>query len=571
MVVKKLILIGSLLLTPVCLWAQNRYAVVISEIMADPIPAVGLPAYEWIELKNTSAAPVSLQGWRIADASGQSGPLPSFLLQPDSVLIICSSTALSSLLLFGSAVAVSSFPSLDNDGETVVLKTTSGITMHAVQYSASWYQNELKMEGGWSLEMIDPLYPCAGMKNWKASTHPSGGTPGKINSVNGSISDNDAPLLQRAYPTDSTTIQLVFSETLDSSHAANINHYTIDGGININSVSVLPPLFNTVQLKTNSPLSNGMIYTVSATQLKDCAGNTTGNAGMARVGIPEPAEKGDCIINEILFNPRSNAWDYVEGYNRSKKIVDASKLYIANRNSSGMISSLRQLSPGPFLLFPGDYFVVTENAASLAHQYLVKQPDLVFEISSLPSFPDDEGTVVIVNGQGIVTDEVHYRDDWHFKLIADAEGVALERVDPEAASQEAGNWHSAASTAGFGTPTYKNSQYKSAQAFKAILEPDPPFFSPDNDGREDITSIRYKVAAPGYVATIIIFDAAGRPVRHLVRNATLGPEGSWNWDGLDEKGQRLPVGTYIVWAELFDLKGNVQRFKKAVVLARKLN
>jgi len=296
-----------------------------------------------------------------------------------------------------------------------------------------------------------------------------------------------------------------------------------------------------------------------------------GNANNVRVGLPEEAAPGEFIINEILFNPRSNAFDYVEFYNNSNKIFDASKLYIANRNSSGVISSIKVLSAVPFYIFPGDYIVETEDADNLSLQYLVKNPDHVLLISSPPSFPDDEGTVIALNFQGNVVDEVKYKDDWHFKLIDNAEGVALERIDPAGVSQDAANWTSAASTSGYGTPTYKNSQYKLLSSINAVIAVTPKVFSPDNDGRDDIATIQYKVAEPGYIANITIFDASGRPVRNLVRNGTLGLEGYWNWDGLDDKGLKLPIGTYIVFTEIFNLQGKKEKFKNAVVLARKIN
>jgi len=560
-----------LLLTPVCLLSQNRYDIVIDEIMADPSPQVGLPSNEWIELKNTTAAPVNLQNWRIGDAGGQSGPMPNFTLQPDSFVIVCTGSAVAAMSAFGTTISVTSFPSLDNDGDQLFLKAANGTTIHAVGYTSGWYQNELKKEGGWTLEMIDTKSPCAGISNWKASVHVTGGTPGKKNSVDAINNDATAPQLKRAYTTDNITIILVFDEPVDSLSGATVSNYSIDGGLTIISATTIPPLFNSVQLKVATALNINTVYTITALNVRDCKNNTIGSSNKARVGLPSDAATGEWIINEILFNPRSNAYDYIELYNNSNKIFDASKLYIANRNSSGVISSIKALSPLPYYIFPGDYIVETEDADNLALQYLVKNPENVLLISSPPSFPDDEGTVVALNFQGNVVDEVKYKDDWHFKLIDNAEGVSLERIDPDGTSQDETNWHSAASTAGYGTPTYKNSQYKLVQSINAAIEISPKVFSPDNDGRDDIATVQYEVTEPGYIANVTIFDAAGRPVRNLVRNGTLGLNGYWNWDGLDDKGLKLPVGTYIIFSEIFNLQGKKQKFKNTVVLARKLN
>jgi len=221
-------------------------------------------------------------------------------------------------------------------------------------------------------------------------------------------------------------------------------------------------------------------------------------------------------------------------------------------------------------IFPGDYFLITEDAANLELNYLVKNPDAVIELSALPSYPDDEGDVLLLNGQGGIIDEVKYKDDWHFKLIDNAEGVSLEKIDPAGPSQNAGNWHSAASTAGFGTPGYQNSQYRQTQLINATIEITPKIFSPDNDGHDDVATIQYKITEPGYVADITIFDAQGGPVRYLVKNSILGLSGEWNWDGLDEKGNKLPIGTYIVYSEIFNLQGKKQYFKNTLVIARRL-
>jgi hypothetical protein len=501
---RKLVFLLTTVIFPAFCVCQNRYDVVIDEIMADPTPIVTLPTNEWIELKNTSGSPINLQNWRIGDITGQSGPIPNFTLQPDSFVIVCTGSAVAAMSAYGTTISVTSFPSLDNDGDQLFLRAANGRIIHSVAYSVSWYQNVVKADGGWTLEMIDTKSPCAGMSNWKASIDSKGGTPGKKNSVDAINNDTEAPKLKRAYAIDNTTLILVFDEPIDSLKGATITNYSLDGGLTILSVTTLAPLFNSVQLKTTSPLNNNTVYIVTAANITDCKNNSIGSNNKAKFGLPVDAAANDLIINEILFNPHSNGNDFVELYNRSNKIIDASKVYLANRNSSGVISSQKLLASSAIYIFPGDYFVVTEDADNLGINYLVKNPDNVLVLSSLPSYPDDEGDVVILNFQGDIIDEVKYKDDWHFKLIDDAEGVSLERIDPDGPSQDANNWHSAASTAGYATPTYKNSQYKLTQAINATIEVVPKVFSPDNDGRDDIATIQYRMSEPGYIANITI-------------------------------------------------------------------
>jgi hypothetical protein len=467
-------------------------------------------------------------------------------------------------------LGIPSFPALTNEGTTLTLSNNDGKIVHFISYNTAWYQNPLKEDGGWSLEMIDTHNSCSGQTNWKASTNNSGGTPGQKNSVDAINKDDKSPLVKNIYAKDNTTMVLQFDEPVDSANAADIIHYSIAPSISILSISISSNDFTQAEIKLNTGLAAATIYTLSISGIKDCAGNVNSSSEL-KIGLPQDAALADIIINEILFNPKTDGYDYVEFYNRSNKIVDASKLYIGNRNSSRVVTSLKKLSEQPFYIFPGRYIVATEDASSLQKSFLVKNIGDVLAVSSMPSFPDDKGIVVLTDFQGAVIDEVNYLDDWHFALIANAEGVALERVDPEKPTQDADNWHSAASTAGYGTPTYKNSQYKQVNNINAFIEVTSKVFSPDNDGIDDIATVQYKIAETGYVANVTIFDVSGRMIRHLVKNATLSLQGSWNWDGLDEKGQKLLIGNYIIYTELFNLQGKQKEFKNVVVLARKLN
>ncbi len=562
----------------VCLFAHantfsqiaNRYDIVIDELMADPTPQVGLPNNEWLELRNNSSTTFNLSGWRVGDATGQSGAMPVYNLKPDSFVIVCTANAVAAMSVFGPTISVTSFPSLDNTGDIIYLRSPQNKIIHALSYTDKWYQNELKAGGGWTLEMIDPKNTCSGASNWKASTESRGGTPGKKNSVDGINADKTSPALLRAYATDSVNITLVFDEPLDSGKAGIPGNYTISDGLGVpQNTIVAAPLFDRVNIRSGAPLQRNKIYVITANAITDCAGNAIEQKNTARVGLSATADSMDIVINEILFNPGPSGVDYVEIYNRSKKIADLKNMYIANRNTTGAVSSITQLNAENYLFFPGEFMVVTSDAAAVKRAYITRNPDAFSEVGSMPSFNDDKGNVIIVNEQGRIVDELTYSEKWHFKLIDNPEGVALERIDYNAPTQQQDNWHSAATSVGYGTPTYKNSQYGTDGELKGEITVSPGIFSPDNDGMEDFATIDYSFPSAGYVANITIFDAAGRVVRYLQRNALCGTRGNYRWDGLGENNQRLPVGIYIFYTEVFNLNGKKKYFKNVIVLTRR--
>ena len=549
-------------------YTPQQYDVVIDEIMADPTPQVGLPNSEWVELKNTSAFAINLQGWKLADATGQTGAMPDFILQPDSFVIVCTGSAVAGLAPFGNIISVTNFPSLDNDGDLISLYTADDKSIHAVAYTSAWYQNELKKEGGWTLEMIDTKNPCSGISNWEAGTNAIGGTPGGINSVDAINTDATAPKLLRAFALNTTTIALVYDEPLDSTKAATVSNYKIDNGISVVNATGISPVFDKVNIALNTPINIGTVYTVTASNVTDCKGNSISSKNAARFGIAQDADSLDIVINEILYNPKPEGVDYVELYNRSQKNIDLSHVYIANRNSSNIISSIQQISAESILLFPKDFMVVTTDPVAVKKQYITTNPDAFIAVSSMPSFSDDAGEVIILNGQGNIIDEVDYSDKWQFPLISNTEGVSLERIDYDGASVQS-NFHSAATSAGYGTPGYKNSQYRLTENVQGIISVTPDIFSPDNDGTDDFATINYSFPSPGYVTNITIFDASGREVRYLEKNALGGINGYYRWDGLDDKSRKLPQGIYIIYTEIFNTAGTKKQFKNTIVLARR--
>ncbi len=560
------------LFIPLLLWclhtmaqAPARYSVVINEIFADPSPSNGLPSTEFIELYNRSAAVVNLKGWKLSDGSSTAVISSSLLLQPDSFLILCPAAGLTAYSFYGRALSLSNFPSLNNEGDLISLLTSDGTVMHAVSYTPDWYNNTLKAQGGWTLELIDPGLACAGKSSWTASTHAGGGTPGRINASFGTA-PAPAPLqLQYAYPADSSTVLLFFSGTADSASASAAGLYSFSPQLFVEKATVTAPLFNRVELHLNNPMQPGIIYTLTAKGLSNCTGLLS-NTQVIATGLPVTPVAGSLVINELLFDPKSGGADYVELFNRSGQLLDLSSCYLANRNSSGILYNMERISTDPLLCFAGGYPVISPDTAAILKNFTVAAPAALIQ-AALPSLPDSDGHLVLVSKTGEVIDEVAYDDQWHHPLIDNKEGVALERIDPSGPSQDAGNWTSAASLAGFGTPTAVNSQFASGFPQAGIVYVDPAVFSPNQDGFQDRAGIYYRNAVSGTTARIRILDARGIPVRTLIPIGTLQQEGVIWWDGTDDQLHPVSTGIYVLLAELFTPKGKVKRYKYAITIA----
>ena len=191
------------------------YDIIFNELMIDPSPSVGLPEHEYIELFNNTTVTVNIKNW-IFSHGNTSRILPDAIIPPDSFLVLCEPSAFANLQKFGNVVPVVSLSgtALTNSGTTICLKDENGNIMHKLEYDDTWYKDKNKSDGGWSLEQMDPLSFCEEKKNWKASIHSSGGTPGSRNSINGKYTDNTAPKIRGACIISENLIEVFFDEAV---------------------------------------------------------------------------------------------------------------------------------------------------------------------------------------------------------------------------------------------------------------------------------------------------------------------------------------------------------------------
>jgi len=281
---------------------------------------------------------------------------------------------------------------------------------------------------------------------------------------------------------------------------------------------------------------------------------------------PVVIHPGDILINEVLFNPFPEGEDFVEIYNYSGKEISVNYLYLASRDKEGELIQIYQLSTDRILFPAKTYLALTKDTNAIFPFFNIKCAECFLQMEKFPSFNNDKDVVVLLDHEMEIIDEFHYTDKMHAPLLADEEGISLERVSFEEETNKFTNWHSASTESGYGTPGYENSQIINTINSGVKVAFHPESFSPNSDGYNDEFKISYQTQKPGSYINISIFDAAGRYVMHLAKNEILGTSGEYTWSGKDKTGQRQNLGVYIVVVEIFDLNGNIHRFKDGVIL-----
>lgn len=567
---------------PLGLFSQNSYSapsilpvtnqVIISEIMADPNPCVGLPDAEYIELFNRGDVAIPLENWKLAFGTKEKA-LAAVTLQAGEYLIICEGGKEGAFQPYGQVLPMQKMPAIINTGQTLTLKSSSGEVIHTVTFSPNWYKTHQKSQGGWSLEIIDPDNPCGYSENWSESDDSDGGTPGSENSVSDINPDMQSPCLLRATLPSDSSVLLIFNERMDSSYLNFSGLYSVSNGI-LHPVAVDPvgPDYSEILLFFNQPFEPLKEYTVTVmNSLRDCSGNLFCNNAATRFAIPQIPACFDLVINEILPDPFPGDAEFIEIYNRSQKVLDMADFTIGLADpQTHELKYTCPLRNHSFLLFPGDYVVITNLANNLPNKCFSKYQQSIIEHPGIFVLPNEEGIIVLTDSLSQIIDEFRYNESMHAQLLTNSKGISLERVNPDLPTNYPGNWHSASTASGYSTPGQKNSQALPPELLPAEIILQPEVFSPDYDGIDDYTTLHFQLNEPGWIATIMIFDIGGNKIRDLASNSMLGTEEDFLWDGTLNDGRPAQLGIYLFYIEIFNSKGQVKKIKKVVTLTKRI-
>jgi len=275
---------------------------------------------------------------------------------------------------------------------------------------------------------------------------------------------------------------------------------------------------------------------------------------------------GDVIISEIMFDPSDLNCEFIELINKSGNDIEIGGWNLVDRNNDPLT-----IMNDSYIFDEDGYFVVAADSSILLNYDWLKNNEKINILNTSSLVLTNVGKqIYLTDIYNSIIDSIHYQDSWHNGALMQTKNISLEVINTDIDRNNSDNWSS--SVHGLGaTPGIKNSINIENLVSSAKIEINPNPFSPDNDGFEDFTIINYNLSQPISQIKLRIFDSKGRYRRTIVNGAPSGSNGSIIFDGLDDNGNPLKIGIYIVLLEAVNNNNSVvDVVKDVVVVARKL-
>ena len=359
---------------------ENAYefnSIVFNEILADETPSNGLPTYEFIEFKNLQSDTLFTEGWFLSDLTDTTYFNTDTIL-PNEFVIVGKTTAQTFYEGFGKTFGLTSFISLNKSEDKLTLYNKYGAVIDSLHYYDDWFRNQKapndvpKVDGGWTLERIFDDFSCQDSYNWFPSVATLGGTPGAENSIHDMVVDtvSNSKIVSASIVND-TLVKIVFENV---SNALDVNMYEI-----ATTGSDYITIFNI----SNIYYENGSYFLVILDGITVNSANLTisnvencyGESSDLRTTIYriKAIEKGDLVLNEILYNPYSGAEDYLEIYNTTDFALNLKGMQIVEYDifDEDTISDFSDKFSEDFIMPPSSYFTFSEDTLEVAKNYIV--------------------------------------------------------------------------------------------------------------------------------------------------------------------------------------------------------
>ncbi|MBI2419861.1 MAG: lamin tail domain-containing protein, partial [Ignavibacteriales bacterium] len=415
---------------PVVVITVHRNDIIINEIM--PRPETGHT--EWIELYNNSESSVPLNKFQIADANDSvSFSVTDAILMPGKFIVIGRDNSFSQQYP-GVPVLIVQFPTLNDNGDKLMIMDSLGRIIDSLAYSASWIGAH-----GYSLERIEPSSSSTDSTNWKVCVAPAKSSVGAKNSV--TRKDYDIAILgvvqfpKYLEPGSSTTFSAIVSNA-GKQACSNIGVKLFHDANNDGIAQSIELISNETLLNLNSGANASVPFIIQpaavgtyryilqvVTPLDEAAYNDFYFCSLIVINAAIP--RGSIVINEFMCKPETGEGEWIELFNRTDSLIYLRGVQCADSHDTVYLSSTQ------IPISAHSYLVLTKDSV------LIKQfPGINAVICSFPVLNDDGDGIMIIDSLNRMIDSLEYTNSWNIK-----KGISFERISPSGSSTDTLNWH----------------------------------------------------------------------------------------------------------------------------------
>ena len=546
-------------------WQHGR--LVFTEIMSDPDPPLrpppqGLPTEEFVEIYNPGPTPLNLQGYRFSDLN-TSVVLPPCAMPPRSVVVLVPKSALSAWEAWENYQAMGQnilwlgldpWPSLNNDEDRLSLQSPNGVVLDTLRYSLPFWKTLPQKQGGWSLTKANALCRCADSLQWKPSTHFSGGDPGSIPAIHDTVCRTSGlPVLVDAPLDGLGRLHLRFGAAVHPYSGTRVILVVNGDSVELPGPSNHHKLSQTVwslEVPLHLIPQEGYVCYVLCSGWLTCNGDTIPEQRRS-TGLGAPAQIGDLLITEVYPRPLKESWPWVELCNRSQKVLDASRVWIARTDPEGKVLDANPIGQSHDALQPEQCYVLSRSEQMLFNEGLQtcepNEPlarNLRFD---LPPLPITGAFVELQDPWGQRLDRIAYHDSCFHPLTPNRTGLSLERPPNAQPETRSGHplttwWTSTPDNrAGPGcfpnrrptTPAWLPSHPRRRPSLYR-LRVSQQSFTPTLDGR-----IQIGLEGPSTaLVTLDVTDWTGKSLFSICNQTLADSLTTWFWDGCQNRGTK---------------------------------
>ena len=270
------------------------------------------------------------------------------------------------------------------------------------------------------------------------------------------VKDTVPPAIDSLLVLNDSTLQLFFSESIDSVSAVMTNHYRLVPSGETLSAARLTDDKKSVILLFSGNFRNESIYSITVSGIKDLAGNRMPEKTMAFTFVIPHAN--DLVFNEIMADPTPTVglpeYEYLELYNR-----DSVEIHL----SGWQLRLGKSVKTFGKVTIPGrGYLILCKKEAAEAFSPFGK----VYGFSSF-SLTNGGERLQLFDKKEMLIASVQYDKSWYRDADKANGGWSLEQINPDNVCSGGDNWRASENPAG-GTPGKENSVYSTKVLFPQI-------------------------------------------------------------------------------------------------------